>query len=200
MDTQPQTDVSGLTHEIIEHMTIYQTFVSTKGPTQLDHYMQHHSPESILFFVNCPGKTFGEKYMEQLARVHFQFDPRIDSGHDHTKLTKKIEQKSARYHANGGDFKWQHIEIKHDFDYLLLTGLDYTMIRNYIASRQIVEELIQIGIIQGQGKKNSEGIAEAQQGYWFSRSDFANNNMNFEDYFTEIFCEQDMIQYIQQTS
>lgn len=200
MDTQLQTDVSGLTHDVIEHMEIYQLFVATQGPTQLDHYMQHNSPESILYFVNCSGKTFGEKYMEQLARAHFQLDPRIDSGHDHTKLTKKIEQKSARYHANGGDFKWQHIEMNHEFDYLLLTGLDYTMIRNYIASRQIVEELIQIGIIQGQGKKNSEGIAAAQQGYWFSRSDFANNNMNFEDYFTEVFCEQDMIHYIQETS
>ena len=196
----PQESNAGLTHEIISQMPLYHHFIATKGASQLDHYKKNQSPESILFFVDLPGKTFGEKYMEQIAKEHFKLDPRSDSGHDHAKLNKKIEQKSARYHANGGDFKWQHIELKHEFDYLLVTGLDYTMVCNYIASREIVEDLIQKGIITGQGKKNSEGIAEAQQGYWFSRSDFATKKIMFTDYFTQLFCEQDLIDYINKTT
>ena len=90
----------------------------------------------------------------------------------------------------------KHIEMKHEWDYLLLAGLDFTNIRFYIASRKIVEELINCNIITGQGKKNDKGIAEAQQAYWFSRSDFSKNNKKFRDYFVPVHNESELISKI----
>ena len=186
----------GLTHNVLEQMPLVQSLIQNKNKTQLEFYKENNASEIIQQFVDMPGKTFGEKCMEPIAKDHFHLDSRTDSGHDHKKIEKKIEQKSARYHANGDDFKWQHIEMTHDFDFLLLTGLDFNEILNFIGSRKIVEELIEQGIITGQGKKNDDGVAVPQQGYWFSRSQFANKNMIFEDYFRQIKCEQDLIDYI----
>tara|TARA_B100000886_G_scaffold123723_1_gene83376 strand:+ start:1382 stop:2005 length:624 start_codon:yes stop_codon:yes gene_type:complete len=165
-------------------------------PSQYDYYKKNNAPNSILKYVILPGKTFGEKYMERIAKEYFNFEKRENSSHDHIKNGKKIEQKSARFHSNGDDWKWQHIEMKHEWDYLLLAGLDFTSIRFYIASRKIVEELINCNIITGQGKKNDKGIAEAQQAYWFSRSDFSKNNKKFRDYFVPVHNESELISKI----
>ena len=110
----------------------------------------------LLQYVRLQGKTFGEKWCEKLAREYFNLDPRKGSGHDHCKLNKTIEQKSSRYGSNGADWKWQHIEMKHHFDYLLLTGLDFNGFNFYITKRSLVEELINKNIITGQGKKRRQ--------------------------------------------
>ena len=163
--------------------------------TQMDYYKDNNSSKEILQYVNLQGKTFGEKYMERLAKEYFNLKIRTESGHDHIKCNKKIEQKSARYHANGGDWKWQHIEMKHEWDYLLLCGLDFNEIKFYIASRNIVENLIIEGIIVGQGKK-LDGVAQPQQAYWFSRSDFKKKDKKFTDYFIKINSERDLKTYL----
>ena len=166
----------GLTIETLSKMPIFQQFMLNKHKTQYQYYQEHDAPPEILMLVELPGKTFGEKCMEQITRYHYNMEPRYDSGHDHRKLGYTIEEKSARYHANGGDWKWQHIEMKHPWSYLFLSGLDFHRIRNYIATRETVESLISMGIVTGQGKKSDEGVANAQQGYWFSRSDFKDPN------------------------
>ena len=89
--------------------------------------------------------------MERIAKEHFKLEDRTDSGL-HVKLTKMIEQKSAKY-ANGDDWKWQHIEMSHSWDYLLLCGLDFKEIKFYIAPRKTVEDLIKDNIITGKVKK-----------------------------------------------
>ena len=190
----------GLTIETLLKMPIFQQFMLNKHKTQYQYYQEKGSPPEILMFVELPGKTFGEKYMEQITRCHYNMEPRDDSGHDHRKLGYAIEEKSARYHANGGDWKWQHIEMKHPWAYLFLSGLDFHRIRNFIASRETVESLISMGIVTGQGKKSDEGVANAQQGYWFSRSDFAKHGKSFLDYFHEIKNEEELIQFITQQS
>lgn len=162
-------------------------FLSFKKPkSQLDFYKEKGASPEILKYVDIPGKTFGEKYMERLTKEFFNLDKRTCSGHDHTLNGIRIEQKSARYHANGNDWKWQHIELKHTWDALLVTGLDFNDIKFYIASRKTVEQLIYMNIIVGQGKKDDNGIAQAQQAYWFSRSDFKKKNISFTNYFTPI--------------
>lgn len=186
----------GLTIETLTKIPIVQHFMQNKHKTQYQYYEEQGAPLEILMFVELPGKTFGEKYMEQITRFHYNMDPRDDSGHDHRKLGYTIEEKSARYHANGGDWKWQHIEMKHPWSYLFLSGLDFHRIRNFIASRETVESLISMGIITGQGKKSENGVANAQQGYWFSRSDFAKHGKSFLDYFHEIKNEYELIQFI----
>ena len=184
-----------LTLATLRTLLVHQTFRAS--PTQEDYYRAHGSPEEILQYVRLQGKTFGEKWCEQLAKAHFRLDPRTSSSHDHCKLQKTIEQKSARYGANGADWKWQHIEMKHPFDYLMLTGLDFQEFKFYITNRQMVERLIQEGVITGQGKKDKNGIANPQQAYWFEISNFAKQQKNFTDYFTELTDEQSLIDYIQ---
>ena len=74
-------------------------------------------------------------------------------------------------------------------------GLDFQDIKYYIASRTVVEKLINEGVIVGQGKK-VDGVAQPQQAYWFSRSDFKKNNKLFSDYFVMITDESELIQYL----
>lgn len=170
--------------------------INERKQTQLDYYKKNNSSKEILYYVELAGKSFGEKYMEHIAREYFKLDKKKDTTHDHVKLSKTIEQKSARYHANGADWKWQHIEMKHDFDYLLLCGLDFQSIKFFITCKKNLEKLIQLKIITGQGKRIN-GFAEPQQGYWFSRNDFKKKNILFNDYFQEIKNEKDLVNYIQ---
>lgn len=187
----------GLTSNKLIHIKTHREFKPPKS--QLDYYLENNVSKEILPYVTLQGKTFGEKYMEQIAKEYFNLEDRTSSTHDHIKLTKRIEQKSARYHANGGDWKWQHIEMTHEWDYLLLCGLDFREIKFYISSRKIVEKLIDEYIIVGQGKKK-DGIAQPQQAYWFSRSDFVKKNKNFLDYFVEIKNERELVKYIIQNT
>ena len=186
--------MSGLNVERLKGLLNHKNFKIPKS--QLDYYREGGADTEILKYVELPGKTFGEKYMESLTKEYFNLDKRVSSGHDHTKLNKRIEQKSARYHSNGDDWKWQHIEMKHEWDYLLLTGLDFNDIKFYIASREIIENLIQKGLIVGQGKKDENGVAQAQQAYWFSRTDFKKKQHNFEEYFKQIKNEEELVNYL----
>ena len=183
----------GLTSNKLLHMASHKDFISPKS--QIDFYIENNVSIEIIRYVSLPGKTFGEKYMELLAKEYFNLGNRTSSTHDHTKLNKTIEQKSARYHANGSDWKWQHIEMSHGWDYLLLCGLDFNDIKFYIASRKIVETLIDEGIIVGQGKK-IDGVAQPQQAYWFSRSDFQKKNKVFNNYFEAVMDEKSLVKYI----
>ena len=178
----------------LEAMMTHANFRASR--TQEEYYRENGSPESILQYVRLPGKTFGEKWCESLCKEHFNMDRRSDSSHDHTKLGKTIEQKSARYGGNGAEWKWQHIEMSHNWDYLLLTGLEFNGFRFYIASRDKVEELIGEGVITGQGKQDENGVAQPQQAYWFVVSNFIKKGKNFTDYFTVLTDEQSLIDYI----
>uniref|UniRef100_A0A6C0AU90 Uncharacterized protein n=1 Tax=viral metagenome TaxID=1070528 RepID=A0A6C0AU90_9ZZZZ len=184
----------GLTSHQLMLIEFHKNFQHPKS--QLDYYNENNASKEIIQYISLPGKTFGEKYMEQIAKAYFKLDSRTSSTHDHTKLGKTIEQKSARYHSNGDDWKWQHIEISHEWQYLLLCGVDFRCIRFYIGKRATVEELISDGIITGQGKKLN-GIAQPQQAYWFSRSDFLKHKKKFTDYFFEIKSERSLIRYLQ---
>ena len=174
--------------------------------TQESHYRENGSPEDILQYVRLPGKTYGEKFCEQIAREHFNLDHRQSSTHDHRKLSKTIEQKSARFGGNGAGWKWQHIEMSHPWDYLLVCGLNYLCFEFYISSRKNIEELIRKGVITGQGKKDANGTAIPQQAYWFEISNFdklsrndTTFNKSFTDYFTHLTDEESLIRYIQST-
>jgi len=136
-------------------------------------------------YVELSPAAFGAR-MEAIAREYLGLRNRIGSGHDHSVNDKTIEQKSSRYTAKGGEWMWQHIEIKHDWDYLLICGLNFHRIQFYISPRHKIERLIEVGVITGQGKKDTAGITEPQQAYWFSKKNFVKNNVEFSDYFTEV--------------
>tara|TARA_B100000035_G_C21015862_1_gene561786 strand:- start:1190 stop:1849 length:660 start_codon:yes stop_codon:yes gene_type:complete len=193
-DEIEKEEEQGLTSDVLSLLKCFINFQTPK--TQLEFYMENNASKEILRYVSLQGKAFGEKYMEQIAKEYFNLENRISSTHDHTKEGKSLEQKSARYHANGDDWKFQHIEMSHKWDYLLLCGLDFKEIKFYIASRKIVENLIKDGIITGQGKK-IDGVAQPQQAYWFSRSDFNKHKKKFTDYFTPIKDESSLVKYLQ---
>ena len=184
----------GLTSYKLSQLQSYKEYNLSRS--QLEYYTQNNASPEIMRYVSLQGKTFGEKCMEPIAKEYFNLESRNDSGHDHVKNGKTLEQKSARWHGNGNDWKWQHIEMTHHWDCLLLCGLDFNDIKYYIASRKIVEDLIKNGIITGQGKKDENGVAQPQQAYWFSRSDFKKKNKNFTDYFKPINNEKELIQYL----
>jgi hypothetical protein len=170
-------------------LKVHQEFKKPKS--QLEYYAENGSPECILRYAGLGGKSFGEEYMEKLAREYFRLSKRSDSGHDHVKMGQSIEQKSARYHSNGNDWKWQHIELGHSWDHLLLTGLDFHEIRFFITPRVTVQNLRELGVLTGQGKNGNP-----QQAYWFTRTDFQKKGVRFEDYFTELVTEEDLMTYL----
>ena len=163
-----------------------------KPKTQEDYYLENEAHPEIMKYVGLSPGAFGGR-MELIAREWLDLDPRQDSGHDHSKNGKTIEQKSSRYTAKGGGWMWQHIELKHEWDYLLICGLNFNNIQFYISPRSKIEDLVKLGVITGQGKKNSDGVASAQQAYWFSKKNFTKKNIEFSDYFQEINSAQDLI-------
>ena len=58
--------------------------------TQLEYYIENKASPQILQYVTLQGKTFGEKYMEKIAKEYFNLEKRTNSSHDHIKLGKKI--------------------------------------------------------------------------------------------------------------
>ena len=106
-------------------------------------------------------------YMEHFARFNFpSLDVRAGSGHDHCYQDYKIEQKSSG-HWGETDYKWQHVEEKHDWDILLLCGIDYLYIRFWTMNRKMFRRMLQEGKITNQGKKSGE----SSEGVWFNYSD-----------------------------
>ena len=186
----------GLTHEKIYDLHSWKERKVTK--TQEDLYKEHDSPHLILDLARLGGPAFGS-LMEKIAKEYFNLKPRIDSSHDHIKFGLKIEQKSARYCANGKKGKWQHIEMRHEWDVLIVSFLDFKEIKSYGASRKTIEYLIETGIISGQGKKK-DGKGVPQQGYWFTEYDFSKKSKKFLDYFTEFKNERAINRYFKNLS
>lgn len=155
----------------------------TKPISQEDFYNKNGGPEEILKYVRLQGKTYGVA-MEQIAKEHFNMDVRTSTRHDHKKNGEKLEQKSARWHADGNDFKWQHVRVDHDWDYLLLCGLEFDKVLFWIAPKDVVKNIIEMGI----------GSDQSGQGWWFSRSDFTKTGQNFTDYFAPIYDDIDLLE------
>lgn len=167
--------------------------------TQEDYYRKNGSPSEIVNYAGENNKVFGSN-SEKIAKEWFLMDNSDSSCYDHIKCGKTIEQKSMRLGSKGNEGKFQHIELKHHWDYLLLCKLELDGFSFSITSRKNVEELVTLGIITGQGKKGKDGIAEAQQAYWFEKNDFKKKDKNFNDYFKELTDETSLIEYIQSTS
>ena len=184
----------GLSISALKALPSHKNLILPK--TQTDYYVENGAHPDIVKYVGLSPKAFGEKEMEIKAKEVFKLAKRSGSGHDHMKHNLTIEQKSARYYADGSDFKWQHIELKHQWDLLLLTGLEFQGINFYIATREVVKRLIEERIITGQGKNDSNGVADPQQGYWFSRDVFTKRGLSFENYFTFISNEEELVNYI----
>ena len=135
--------------------------------TQLERYESKKSPEEITKIISFGGGPKMGCYMENFARFNFPcLEVRKGTGHDHCFKQYKIEQKSSG-HWGEHDYKWQHVEEKHDWDILLLCGIDYQTIQFWTMNRRIFRQMLKEGNITNQGKKSGE----SSEGVWFNYSD-----------------------------
>ena len=178
-----RTAIKGCSVSKLIEMNVHRHFVKPK--TQTDYYLEGEAHPEIMKYVALSPAAFGTK-MEEIAREFLGLGNRSGSGHDHSVNGLTIEQKSSRYTARGEEWMWQHVELKHEWDYLLICGLNLNSIEFYISPRHKIKHLIEMGVITGQGKKDMDGIAEPQQAYWFSKKNFSKKNIEFTDYFTEM--------------
>lgn len=122
-------------------------------------YTKNNASRDIMYFIAQPnGKGAA---CERLARELFSsLKVRSGTGHDHICEGKKGEQKTSAY-WNCKDFKWQHIELGHDWKFLILTAIHFTEIKWYFLSRKTLRNMMrrknpQVKI-QGDGKGSNEG-------------------------------------------
>jgi hypothetical protein len=152
----------------ISKIESFWSLAHTKNkPNQMQRYVNHGSPDCIKDFIAIGGGSKMGATLERFARFTFtQLKGRKNTGHDHTFKTYKIEQKSSGHWAEE-DYKWQHIEANHDWDVLLLCGIDYHSIKFWIMTRKIFQEMLEKGKITNQGNKEKD----SSQGVWFNYLD-----------------------------
>jgi hypothetical protein len=98
-----------------------------------------------------------------------------------------IEQKSAGMWSEAeNDFKWQHIEPKHDWKALLLCGIAYTEVRFWMVSRAQFDALIAEKKITRQGNKEGDSF----EGWWCKYLDV-------KDSLVRVHTDEDVLAYIE---
>jgi hypothetical protein len=127
--------------------------------SQLSYYAENDSHPNIIKLVELNNKTFGEK-MQKMIMEYLKLDKSNNSGYDiHDKLNNlKFEVKSSRYWVATQDWKWQHIMENHDYDYLLLCGINFKSVDVYIISKKDFLNLKKIGVVKQQGGAEGQGL------------------------------------------
>ena len=127
--------------------------------SQIEFYTIRGSSPAVLQLVGENSKSFGT-LSEYIVKVIFLIDSRTSSGNDGTRNGKKIEIKTARYWACTNNCKWQHIELTHDYDYVLFALLDFHGWIVWGISKSMLIKLKCLNILTNQGK----------QGMWVSKN------------------------------
>tara|TARA_R110002074_G_scaffold378793_2_gene556727 strand:+ start:1300 stop:1839 length:540 start_codon:yes stop_codon:yes gene_type:complete len=172
--------------DIISKLTPFKKFKKPK--TQLDYYKDNNYDNRILDIVELNPKTFGS-FSEKITRFHFKMDMSYETSYDHLKNKKRIEQKSARF-GKDGSLMWQHIELKHKWDFLLCMILNFNSFDYFITTRKNVFKMIKNNFITGQGKNK-----KPNQGYWFKINTEKKRKI-FKKYFIQIINEKQLLSYI----
>lgn len=150
-----------------------------KKKRQIDYYLLNNSPEFILKFIRLGGGPRLGVLCEEFARFSFKNllkrnKGKTETGYDHIlKIEDKelfVEQKSSGL-WNGTDYKWQHIEIKHKWDILLLCGIGFQNINFWLLTREIFDKLLRENKITPQGNKEGNSL----EGFWMNYSDIKEN-------------------------
>jgi hypothetical protein len=133
--------------------------------------------------VALGNKSFGER-LQRIIMECLNLDKPINTGHDirQNSTGKKFEVKSSRFWVSNGDWKWQHIMENHDYDYLLLCGVNFNTVDVFIISKSDFLNLKEKGLVTQQG--GAEG-----QGLWCNYS-------NIKEYLTPIKCIEDLDNFV----
>jgi hypothetical protein len=174
---------------IIENF--WNSFSKKANLTQLQRYEQNGSPEYVRRFIALGGGPRMGTTLEEFARFKFKIlktrGGGVNTGLDHmytvNDKTVYVEQKSSGYWRNNkkDDFKWQHIEVKHKWNMLLLCGIEYQDIKFWAMNRKTFDTLVSENKITNQGNKkkdSSEGMW-----VWYSVA---------KDYLTPIESDEDL--------
>ncbi len=130
--------------------------------------------------------------LESYARFRFKNlnvrkKGKAETGYDHIiQLGTKnifVEQKSSG-HWSDDDYKWQHVETKHNWDMLLLCGIDYDRVMFWGMDRKTFNRLVNEKKITNQGNKTGE----SSEGRWFYYSDV-------KESLTEIQTEEQLLKF-----
>lgn len=166
-------------------------------PTQLQRYIQKKAPEGIKKFIAIGGGPKMGTTLEKFARFFFKSLEKRSKGKDQTGYDHKIkfdqkfilvEQKSSG-HWGDDDYKWQHVEPKHKWQFLLLCGIDYDSVKFWVMDRKTFDRLISEKKITNQGNK----VGESSEGLWFNYSDV-------KDSLVEILNDEQLVQFASQAS
>ena len=180
------------TAELREIDNFWKSISGKKSPTQLQRYEMKNAPEGIKKFIAIGGGPAMGTTLEHYARFRFKNlekrrKGKEETGYDHRiKLQLKdilVEQKSSG-HWGEDDYKWQHVELKHKWNMLLLCGIDYTTVKFWGMDRKIFSRLISEKKITNQGNKTGE----SSEGMWFNYSDV-------KDSLVEIQTEEQLLQF-----
>jgi len=168
----------------IEKINKTKAFESIKEvKTQVDYYMENDAHPDIIKMVALGNKSFGER-LQRIVMEYLNLDKPSNTGHDIQQIStgKKFEVKSSRFWVNNGDWKWQHIMEDHNYDYLLLCGINFNSVDVFIISKSDFLSLKKIGLVTQQG--GAEG-----QGLWCNFS-------NIKDYLTPIKSVEDLDNFV----
>jgi hypothetical protein len=167
---------------------LFWNAIETAGPkslTQLQRYQKRNSPEYIIKFIEIGGGPKMGCLMENYSRFCF---PNLqkrekglgETGYDHIiEVNGKkiyIEQKSSG-HWGESDYKWQHVEVQHKWNVLLLCGIDYHDIHFWGLSKDMVNQLVIENKITNQGNKKND----SSEGMWFNYTDVESRLVKISD-------------------
>lgn len=144
----------------IEEINKTKAFENIKNAkTQTDYYIERGAHPDIIKMVALGNKSFGEK-LQRIVLEQLNLDKPSSTGHDVQELTsgKKFEVKSSRFWINNGDWKWQHIMEHHDYDYLLLVGINFQTVDVYAITKSKLISLKSLGIVTQQGGAEGQGL------------------------------------------
>lgn len=152
-------------------------------PTQIEKYIQAKADLGIISLIER-GSSKGF-VCEAFARFKFRSLCKRTGGgknsgydHIHEPSGNEGEQKtSGNWDKADHSWKWQHIEPKHPWKYLLFCGIGYKDIHWFFLSRKNFNVLCDKKIItrQGDNEKNS------YQGWWLNYKKAKNDLIEVED-------------------
>jgi hypothetical protein len=155
-----------------------------KSENQYEYYLRNNASPEILKLVKMSNRKFG-CFMEKLCIEVLGLNEGIDSTHDAIFQDLLCEIKASRFWVSTETFKWQHVMIKHECDFLLLCEVNFDHVNIYAITKEKVLDLHKEGKIKEQGKKNSH------QGLWFTYEQIKN-------YLTKISSQKDLINFIEE--
>lgn len=127
--------------------------------SQEKYYKMNGASSDLLKLIKLNNKSFGEK-MQRIIIELLDLGKSSCSSYDAycNKLNLKFEIKSSRYWVNIHDFRWQHIMLHHNYDFLLLVGIDFDKLKVFILSKKDIIKYYNCNIICMQGGAEGQGL------------------------------------------